>query len=328
MPANLTPEFLKAKEKYQKAQDKQGKIEALKEMLATVPKHKGTENIQADIKRKLANLRKKSQKKGPAKTKTLDSIKREGAGQVVLVGLPNSGKSTLLEKLTNAKPEVAEYPFSTFKPLPGMMNYEDIQIQLVDIPPISKEHTESWVFNLIRKADLLLVLIDLNHKKIEENILETIEILNGQGIHLMGANEEEEIRVFEIVKRAVFVGTRRDAGSTGINALKLQEKMGTDFSVISVSVKRGKELEQLGKTVFRGLNIIRIYTKVPGKKPDLELPYVLPKGSTVMDAAKSVHRELAEDLSYVRIWGSGKFDGQQVGWDHVLEDGDIIEIHT
>lgn len=303
-------------------------MEALKEMLSTVPKHKGTENIQADIKRKLANLRKKSGKKGPAKTKTPDSIKREGAGQVVLAGLPNSGKSTLIKKLTNTSPAVGDYPFSTFKPLPGMMSYEDIQIQLIDMPPISDEYTESWVFNLIRKADLLLILIDLADSDIEENISKTLKLLHAQGIHLQGEEDNEQIGVFGIVKRAVFLGTKKDVSSKGINALKVSEKLGDEFPVICVDANRKENLNQLKRAVFEGLNIIRIYTKVPGEQPDLKQPYVLPKGSTVIDACRSVHRELASELNYVRIWGSGKYDGQQIQWDHTLEDGDIIEIHA
>ena len=162
MPANLTPQYLDADKRFRQAKNAAEKISALEDMLALIPKHKGTEKMQADLKRRLSKAREEAQKKGKAGARgNTYHVPREGAGQVVLVGPPNSGKSTLLAMLTNAIPEVGDYPFTTRKPLPGMMDFENVKIQLVDLPPIAPEWTEGWVYALIRNAELVLVLVDL-----------------------------------------------------------------------------------------------------------------------------------------------------------------------
>ena len=143
MPANLTPEYLAAEEEFKSAQSHEEKIAALERMLSTVPKHKGTEKLQADIKRRLSRERKEGHKKGGARTVPFWLVKKEGAGQVALIGPPNAGKSSLLAALTNARPEVADYPFTTHAPTPGMMAYENIQVQLIDLPPVSRSEVSS-----------------------------------------------------------------------------------------------------------------------------------------------------------------------------------------
>jgi len=324
MPANLTPEFKKARERFQRASSPEEKLAALEEMLATIPKHKGTDKMQADIKRRIAKLRdaggggKKGHRPG------YDHIPSEGAGQVVLVGPPNSGKSSLLSVLTNAKPEVAAYPFSTLVPVPGMMAWEDVPIQLIDLPPLTQEYTEGWVYGLIRAADLVLIVLDATGTEPQDEIVEILQLLEERHVTLVHTGEasSEDERIREIPCRIVL--THADLAGDIADALP----EGTPFAVVSVSARTGAGLDRFRREVFDALRVVRIYTKLPGKKPDMEEPYTLPIGSTVLDAVRTVHRDFVDQLKYVRIWGSGRFDGQQVPSDHLLEDGDIIEIHV
>lgn len=324
MPANLTPEFLKARERFRAAQSPQEKLAALEEMLATIPKHKGTDKMQADIKRRIAKLRDAHPRTKRGKSGTLHHIDREGAGQVVLLGPPNSGKSSLLAALTNAHPEIADYPYSTAFPIPGMMNFEDVPIQLVDLPPITLEYTEPWVYNLARESDLcLLILDDSGPEDLTATIEEILSLLEERHIRLVERRSEakEDMRVKEIPCRIVL--TKRDLADHPVAIDELSDF----FPVLSASAQTGTGLAALRAEVFTAIKVVRVYTKLPGKPPDMSEPYTLPVGSTVLDAVRAVHREFVEKLKYVRIWGSGKFDGQQVPSDHPLEDRDIIEIH-
>ena len=325
MPANLTADFLKARKRFRQAKDPEEKLAALEEMLATIPKHKGTDKMQADIKRRIARL-KESQSQGKRGGKTMghDHIPPEGAGQVALVGPPNTGKSSLLTGLTNARPEVAEYPFSTQVPAPGMMAFEDISIQLVDLPPITPEYTEPWVYNLIRGCDLGLVVVDASDGElIFDELDELLGLLEEKSLRLVvDRNPETEERIVEI--RTQIVLNKMDlASADGVDGLIAR----LPFPVHETSAATGAGVDELRKAVFEALHVVRIYTKLPGQKPDMTEPYTLPCGSTALDAVQTVHREFVERLKYVRIWGSGRFDGQQVPADHLLEDGDIIEIH-
>ncbi len=326
MPANLTPEFLKARKRFRQAKEPDEKLVALEEMLATIPKHKGTDKMQADIKRRIAKLRDRdSQSKGSGKSSGYDHVPPEGAGQVTLIGPPNTGKSSLLAALTNARPEVAEYPYSTLIPIPGMMSFEDVKIQLLDLPPISPEYTEPWVYNLIRSCDLGLVILDASDGELIADEYEELSgMLDEKHLRLVaerGEREEDE-RIARIPARiVVHKSDAVDPGTIGKLATRLPLPA---WPVSSVS---GDGLLVLRKRLFEALHIVRIYTKLPGKQPDLTEPYTLPEGSTALHAVETVHREFVERLKYVRIWGSGRFDGQQVPSDHRLEDGDIIEIH-
>ena len=325
MPANLTADFLKARKELQAAKDTQDKLVALEKMLATIPKHKGTDHMQADIKRRIAKLKEEQGKSSHHKGPQLDHIESEGAGQVVLLGPPNSGKSSLLAALTNAHPEVADYPYSTVLPLPGMMKFEDVQIQLVDLPPISAEYSESWLYSLVRQSDLVLLTLD-GSEQVEEQIdsvEEIILLLEEHHIRLVWQREnaEEEMRVRDVPCRIVL--TRGDLGDLVGRAEELSDL----FPVIAVSPVDGTGLDALREQVFEALNVIRVYTKLPGKPADMVEPYVLSAGSTALDAVSAVHRDFVDRLKYIRVWGSGRFDGQQVPTTHVLSDKDIIEIH-
>ncbi len=322
MPANLTPEFLKARKRLRQAKEPEEKLAILEEMLRTIPKHKGTDHMQADIKRRIAKLRDGQSQSKRGKSSGHDHIPREGAGQVALIGPPNTGKSNLVTSLTNAKPEVAEYPFSTLVPIPGMMAFEDISIQLLDLPPITPEYTEPWVYNLIRGCDLGLVVLDASDGElIVDELAELRGLLEEKHLQLVvEAEEEAEERIREIPTQIVL-----NKADIADGTEELIARM--PFPASSVCAATGHGLDGLRRIVFDALKIVRVYTKMPGKKPDMTEPYTLPQGSTALDAVGTVHRDFVERLKYVRIWGSGRFDGQQVPADHLLEDGDIVEIH-
>jgi len=333
MPANLPPHYFKAEERFRQAETPEEKIKALREMFAIMPKHKGTDHLQADIKRRIAQLTREAQRKahiGRAASK--DHIEREGAGQAVLVGVPNSGKSALVAGVTRARPKVAEYPFSTFDPLPGMMPFEDIQIQLVDLPPLSETYTPSWVFNIIRTADLVLVTVDLSSSPEtegpEEQVLTVMGVLEDAHILLTGEDVEEDFSASMLSKKALFIGTKSDADGTEERLRALRETYGEEFRIVPVSVQTGAYVEEMKRAIFESLNLVRIYTKAPRKKPDMETPYILPRGSTVLDVAGAIHRDFVARLKFARIWGSEKYQGQQVQRDHIVEDGDVIEVHV
>jgi len=325
MPANLTADFLKARNELRAAKDTQAKLAALEKMLAIIPKHKGTDHMQADIKRRIAKLKEAQTKSSHHKGPQLDHIEREGAGQVVLLGPPNSGKSSLLAALTNAHPEVADYPYSTVLPLPGMMAFEDVQIQLVDLPPISAEYSESWLYSLVRQADLCLLTLDGSEQvdELVDAVEEIVLLLEEHHIRLVQQREnaEEEMRVRDVPCRIVL--TRGDVGDLATRV----EELSDFLPVIVASPVEGTGLDTLREQVFIALDVIRVYTKLPGKPADMVEPYVLPAGSVALDAVRAVHRDFVDRLKYIRVWGSGRFDGQQVPSTHVLADGDIIEIH-
>jgi ribosome-interacting GTPase 1 len=338
MPANLTPEYLDAEKQFKAAQTNSEKLAALEEMLATIPKHKGTEKMQADIKRRIAKVRAEMQRKGgPARSAAVPRIEKQGAGQVVLVGAPNTGKSLLVRKLTHATPEVAEYPFTTRMPCPGMMPFEDIQVQLVDLPPIHPEFSESWLPQVIRYADAVLLVVDLAALDLLEEIEITVGHLEKSRILLRdrpvlepATNAPADPRLSHgcVVLPTLLAANKRDLPGAAENASVLKELYADRFPMISVSAEKGEGLEDLKLAIFDRLSILRVYTKVPGRKADLTAPYVLKRGATVATLAEHVHKDLAESLKYARVWGHGKFEGQMVQRDYVLVDRDIVELHA
>jgi len=323
MPANLTPEYMAADRKFKAAVTPQDKLAALEEMLATIPKHKGTEKMQADIKRRIARLRNEAQRqRGASRGKPFYHVDKEGAGQIALVGAPNTGKSALLAALTNAAPEVADYPFTTRVPLPGMMTYENVQVQLVDLPPITPDLTEPWLYAIIRTADAVLLVADLAADDLLEQTEQVLALLAQANIQLVGQVREKN------QKPAILVANKLDAHGAGDRLALLREFIGSRLPVLPVSAQVETGLETLREAGFRLLGVIRVYSKPPGKKADMSAPFILPGGSTVLDAAEAVHKDLREKIRYARLWGRQGFQGQMVGRDHVLADGDVIEIHA
>ncbi len=332
MPANLTPEYLAAEQRYRQAASPQERLEALEEMLRTVPKHKGTEKLQADLKRKIARLRQEMQtRRGGTRAQPVFHVPREGAGQVVLVGPPNAGKSSLLASLTNATPEVAPYPMTTRVPLPGMMVYENVQIQLVDLPPVCPEFDEGWLYGLIRGADAAVFVLDTS----DDGILyleDSLRLLPRNRVFLVSEDAsipDDPTLPRGAHKRTVVVANKCDLPGSADNLRVLLELVGDRLpqQPLPVSALRGDGLEELRRRIFRALDLVRVYSKPPGRKPDFKAPFVLRRGATVRDAAEEIHKDLAEKLKFARLWGHG-YTGQMVSRDHVLEDGDVLELHT
>jgi ribosome-interacting GTPase 1 len=328
MPANLTPQYFAAEQKWREATTLEEQIAALREMLSVMPKHKGTDKLQADLKRRIAKLQQevKAQRKKGGRRAQLGYVPHEGAGQVAVIGPPNVGKSALIRAITHAHPEVAAYPFTTQKPQAAMMPCKDIQIQLVDTPAISEQYTPSWMPNLIRLADLALLVVDLGDDPADQ-AQAVIDQMSKTSTHLDGKGGQRDGQSAIVAVKTIIVGTKSDLTRSDENLRRLRDKLGDRFQISAVSAEGGQQLDELRQKVFQALKIVRVYTKEPGKKADLQQPYVLKQGSTVLDLAATIHRDFASDLKYARIWGSEKYDGQNVHKDHILEDGDIIELH-
>jgi hypothetical protein len=327
MPANLTPQYLEAEARFKQAKTTQEKIKALEVMMAVIPKHKGTEKLRGQLKSRMAKLKEELQRKPTlGRAEQAYTIKREGSAQVVLLGLPNSGKSALFSKVTHAFSEVADYPFTTQKPVPGMMKFENLQIQLVDNPPIQLDHIEPGLSNLIRNADALLLIVDLTEDPIfQMEIL--LEVLKEMKIMVVGKGTVPPLEVGWASLKALLLGNKCDVKNAMEGYRALEARFRETFPILPISAKEGMNSEDLKKEVYQILGIIRVYTKVPGGEADLEEPVVLRKGSTVGDVALSIHKDFAAKLRYAKIWGSGKFDGQMVKRDYRVNEGDVIELH-
>ena len=312
MPANLTPQYMEAERRFKEAGTVQEKIAAVEEMMATIPRHKGTEKLQAELKKKMSALRKESeaQKKSGGR-RDFFIVEREGARQLAIVGSPNAGKSQLLRDLTNATPEVAEYPYTTRTPIPGMMIFENVRLQLLDLPPISPEYTESLVAQVVRNADAILWIVDVSDDDVLEKLEET---------HNWLADAKVDLGKMKVL----MVGNKTDAAGAGERASIVREIYQGRFPF----VLRSGHAEEFKKVVYDFLDVVRVYTKVPGKKPDFTDPYVVPRGSTVLDVAEKVHRDFVERLKYARLWSEGKPEGIMVPRDFVINEGDVLELHT
>lgn len=325
MPANLPPEYFEAERRFKQASTPAEKIIALEELIATVPKHKGTDRLRGDLRRKLSRLRKEAVKKAKKGGKgDLYVVQREGAAQIALVGFPNSGKSSLLASLTNATPVIAEYPVSTVTSLPGMMPFEDIQLQLVDLPPMGNESTDGWVSGILRTADALLLVLDItDDPEIQAELL--IEQLGRWRIYIFKSQISDTGSSIGVFKRALLVANKNDHLSTEDNFFRLKERYGHLCPCISVSALKKENLEELKRAIFEISGIIRVYSKPPGKEPDFTMPFTIPSGSTVLELAGFIHKDFVPNLKYARIWGSARFGGQRVEKNYVLKDRDIVE---
>jgi len=325
MPANLPPEYFKAEQWYRTAVTNEEKILALERMLSVMPKHKGTDHLKADLRRKLSKLKEAPAKKGKGKHVDIFYVPRSGAGQVVLLGTPNCGKSSIVAALTNAKANVADFPFATSVPVPGMVKFEDIQIQLVDMPPITADYIAPGQVGTYRNCDLIAMVIDLS-ADVQEQMRVCLDFLESRNLLMDAQTPAVDEHGNVLAKRVFCIGTKSDvARSNAFETLKKSCKHRFEF--VEISAQTGAGLEKLPAMFFSLLNIIRVYAKPPGKPADMDEPFTLPAGSTVMDLATAVHRELAERLKFARIWGTGVYDGQNAQRNHILNDKDIIELH-
>jgi small GTP-binding protein len=332
MPANLPPQYSKAEEEYRKASTPAERLEKLREMFRLLPKHKGTEKLQSDLKQKISRARDEIEGAkagaGAKKGGVSHRVPREGAGQIVLVGAPNAGKSALLAALTNARPEVAAYPFTTRAPQPGIMSYEDVRIQLVDVPPVSADFLESWVPGLIRSADAALLVVDLASDDVADAAEVVLARLAETHTELVGTLPYD-VEAIQHVK-TLMVANKIDAEGASERLEVIREWFSPRFEVLAVSALPGpgQGLDALRRASYDLLGVMRVYTKLPGKPPDRTRPFTIPIGGTVLDLAREIHRDFEQSLKFARVWGTGVFEGQTVKRDHELHEFDVVELHV
>jgi ribosome-interacting GTPase 1 len=329
MPANLTPQYSKAEEAYRKAQTAQERVDCLEQMLTLIPKHKGTEKLQADLKTRLKEAREEVQvEKSAPKTAKSYRIPRQGAGTVIVIGAPNSGKSRVLQELTNAQPEVAPYPFTTREPLPGMMTWEDVHVQLIDTPPITEHHIEPYLTGFVRSADAALLCFDGSSDDAPEQTAAVIEQFHTRKTQLNVASgfDEDDLSIVHV--RTLLVVTRSDDPDSATRLEFLRELTPVPFQIIEAELDREASVAALRRAVYDALDVIRAYTKKPGKPIEYADPYTIPRGGTVEDLALKVHRDLAAGLKYAKIWAPDGTVGHTVGRDHVLADRNLVELHA
>ncbi len=321
MPANLPPQYFDVEKKYREARDPQEKLVYLQQLLSIVPKHKGTEKLQAELKTKISKIKQtiSKQKKSKGSGGAWYQVEKQGAGQIVFVGLPNSGKSSLLNALTNAHAHIGDYPFTTQLPQVGMMEFENIKIQIVDTPPLHDE-SPPWLFGLYRNSDILVIILDSSKDIVKD--FETIhKAINDKNIFI----KKHE---FGDIKKAILVLNKTSTGEKLSTDDTFITKYRNDFSIISVSATNFGGIDTLKRQIFRGLNIIRVYTKKIGQPAIKDEPVVLKQGTSVIDAAEHVHKDFKNKLKFARLWNESGYSGQRVEKNHTLCDEDIIEFHV
>lgn len=330
MAVNLPPHYHDADARYKKAQTPEDKLVALKEMWVLLPKHKASEKVQAELKTKISELTDQIEQAKSAPKKAAPGtykFPRQGAGLVAFLGPPNAGKSQLLTKLTKATPAVAPYPFTTREPIPGMMDYEDVRVQLVDLPPVTPDAYEHFITDVTRAADAALLFLDLADDDGAAATQAVIDRLKQARRELVppGTTPPDDPAIYAVT--TLLVANKGDDEAADIRLEIARETFGTRFPLYVVSAERGDGLPELRKAIYDALGVMRIYTKQPGKPADMTSPFTCPIGSTVAELAGRVHKDFEEGLKSAKVWGSAAFDGQTVGRDHVLKDQDVVELH-
>jgi ribosome-interacting GTPase 1 len=340
MPTNVTPEYKKAEEAYRKAREPKERLDCLKEMSRTIPKHKGTEHLQADIKTRIKQLSEElaGPKKGGRRSGPALVVRRDGAAQLSLVGPPNAGKSSLHARLTGSHSDIGPYPYTTHYPVPGMLPFDDVQFQLVDLPPVSADFMEPWLINALQPADGVLLVIDVSDPECLEQVPAVLDCLRQKKAFLTpawpGLDPAQAVAPgdtddpFRLDLPTVLIANKSDLDPDPEEVKILEELLGLSFPALTVSAETGEGLGQLGPFLMRALEIVRVYTKTPGKPADEDKPFTVRRGDTILDVAQLVHRDIARDLKFARVWGANVFDGQQVGPDHPVSDGDRVELHS
>lgn len=338
MPTNVPPEFKKIQAEFRRATDPHDKLGLLREMMRVVPKHKGTDHLRADIKKRMKELNEEisAPSKGGTRTAPQVAFRREGAAQLALIGPPNSGKSALHARLTGSHSTSEAYPYATQWPQPGMFRFDDVALQLVDVPSVGIEHTAPYLYDTLQHADGCLFLVDLSAPGTVERTETAVEILRERRIDLIpdwpGGRVEasdDDDNFFGLQLPTLLVASKGDLLESPAEELEvIEELLDVDFPTLAVSAETGDGVEELGHWLFEQLGVVRVYTKIPGQPADMGDPYSLRKGDTVIDLAEMIHKDVAREFKFARVWGEGHFDGQQVGRDHVLFDRAIVEVHT
>ena len=326
MPTNLPPEYHHAEKRYKAASSPREKIETLEELISTIPKHKGTDKLRAAFRKRLSKMKSAAQsKKGKSKREPAFHIDKEGAGQVAVIGPANVGKSSLVDTLTNASPEIGDYPFTTQKPQPGMMPVANIKIQLLDTPALSRDLQIPELFELIRGSDLVLLILNMQSDPFQQ-LEESIAILKEHQIIPMQHKDQHVPERRTTYLPFLVLVNQCDEDQSEEDFKVFRELLNEDWPLMPVSAKNGRNLDRLKEELFDRLKIIRIFSKTPGQEPDMAEPFVLKRGSTIEEFAEKLHQDFYANLKAARVWGKGVFDGQMVGRDHVLSDGDIVEL--
>jgi ribosome-interacting GTPase 1 len=327
MPTNLPAEYYDADERFRQATDPDERVELLEELISTIPKHKGTDKLRADLRRKLSKLRSAASARPKASRHASPyHIDPEGAGQIVLTGPANTGKSSLLRAVSNAEPEVAEYPFSTWGPTPGMMQIENIQVQLIDTPAIDRDFIEPGHVDLIRRCDIVLVVIDLQALPLEQ-LSHTVAFLAEHRV-FPAADQPQTPERGEVYAPWIVAVNKVDDEKLDDDYEVLLSLLDRPWRTVPISARNHRNIDQLGWLLYEALGIMRVYSKAPGREPDRSSPFVMPVGSTVEDFAGQVHQDFLRELKSARVWGSAEFEGQQVARDYPLQEGDVVELRT
>lgn len=329
MPANLTQQYLKAEAEYRRAGTPEEELGCLQVMLRELPKHKGTDKLNAELKQKISKVKKELQQPKAGKHGGGLRIPRQGAGRAVIIGGPNAGKSQLLRSLTRATPEVAPYPFTTTQPLPGMMPWEDVMVQLIDTPPITADYFDPATQGLVRGADLVVLVADVGCDEGIEALQDVLTHLNSTKTRLAGQSSLDEEDIGVSYTQTLLVPNKIDLPEASQRLELLHEFCPLDFPEYPVSAQHGQGLEDLRTAIYRPLDVVRVYTKLPAQKqPDYSRPFTIRRGGTLLEIAELVHKDLAHSLKFARVWGSQVHDGTQVKGDYVLHDKDVVELHA
>ncbi len=329
MPANLPPEYHKIEAELRTARSPEEKIDIYERLIAVIPHHKGTDKLIAMYRQKIAKAKEEMERRpSTAKRGVGYKIEKSGAGQVVLVGPPNAGKSLLVKVLTGAEPEVADYPFTTRLPAPYMMPFENVQVQLIDTPPVTADLMETWFPEMVKMADAVLFVADLSDPDPAGAVEGILGRLRERKVDFVPADAEIPPERYPFLKRALLAANKIDIEGAARNFEDLKVLLENPAEKVPVSALSGRGLEELRKAVFRLLHVIRVYSKIPGKKPERNAPFTLRKGITVLEMARAVHKDFAEKLAYARVWSAGSgIEGLRVTRDHVLADEDVVELH-
>jgi len=326
MPANLPPDYFEAEQRFREAKTPEAKVEALEEMLAIMPKHKGTDKLKAMLRERISKLKEEAgRRKGGAKQRSAYYIEKEGAAQVILAGPPNSGKSSLVRLITNASPEVAPFPHTTHRPTPGMAHYENIRFQIIDTPPITTEYADPELLDLMRRTDIIVILLDLTADTLQQ-LEDTLGILHRARIFSPSCDLPEGLKRIPVIRKMLVAVNKMDGPGNDEDFEVFRELSGTKLPCLGISTRSGRNIMAFLERLYDLAEIVRVYTKRPGKEADRTSPFIVPVGSTLEELAGRIHKDFVGKLKYARIWGRAVRDGQMVQRDYILQDGDVAEL--
>jgi len=328
VPANLTPQYHKAEREYRTAETAVDRVQCLETMLRIIPKHKGTDRLQGELRAKLKEARVEVQVEAsaPKSTRTF-RISKQGAGTVFIIGPPNSGKSRLVAELTNAEPNVEPYPFTTREPLSAMMPVHDVMVQLVDTPPVTASNLEPYLLNFVRSSELTILCFNGSSDDAPQEVFDVIEQFR-QRKTVLSAESGFDDDDFSIVHvPTLLVLTHAADEDVDIRREFFSELSPPELPIALVDFDQGIHIEELRAAIYEALSVIRVYTKRPGQSADSEAPLTFPQGATVEDFALKLHQDLFDTLQFAKVLSRGSDNYTRVNRDYELSDGDTVELH-